>query len=96
MSQDELTKEERTKFQTPVRFTLHDFERRQRERDRALTQRLIQQVTRATTKPAAFAENPQFEKLLADPELAAAVLTRSLRKDLDAYIAARAEHEGVK
>ncbi len=92
MNEEEL----RRKFQTKRRVMVHDITRRQQERDRALTQRLIQQVTRATTKPAAFAENPQFEKLLADPELAAAVLTRSLRKDLDAYIAARAEHEGVK
>ncbi len=42
--------EARTKFQTPVRFTLHDFERRQRERDRALIQRLIQQITRDKSK----------------------------------------------
>ncbi len=50
MSQDELTKEQRDKFQTKRRVTLHDFERRQRERDRALIQRLIQQITRDKSK----------------------------------------------
>ncbi len=51
MNQEErLTKEERTKFQTPVRFTLHDFTRRQRERDRALIQRILQQITRDKSK----------------------------------------------
>ncbi len=51
MSQEErLTKEERRKFQTPVRFTLHDITKRQRERDRALIQRLIQQITRDKSK----------------------------------------------
>ncbi len=50
MSQDELTKEQRTKFQTPVRFTVHAIIKRQRERDRALIQRLIQQITRDKSK----------------------------------------------
>ncbi len=50
MSQDELTKEQRIKFQTKPRFTVHDIIKRQRERDRALIQRLIQQVTRDKSK----------------------------------------------
>ncbi len=51
MNQDErLTKEERIKFQTPVRFPVHDIIKRQRERDRALIQRLVQQITRDKSK----------------------------------------------
>ncbi len=50
MSQEEFSKEERRKFQTKPRVSLHDFEKRQRERDRALIQRLIQQITRDKSK----------------------------------------------
>ncbi len=65
---------------------------RQRRRDTTVRDRILQRIV-GTRKPQAFAENPHYEKLIADPELAAVVMTRGLRKDLDAYIAAKAQQE---
>ncbi len=66
---------------------------RNRRKDDSTRERILASITGKAKAQAQFTENPQYEKLLADPELAAAVMTRGLRKDLDRYQAAKAQQE---
>ncbi len=66
---------------------------RNRRNGESTRQRILASITGKATPPAQFEPNEQYEKLLADPELAAVVMTRGLRKDLDAYLAAKAQQE---